>query len=48
LFFNTQCAEFLLNAIPFLLEDVLLDDIETLDFFLQKTANEQYYDVTWV
>ncbi|CAB5504333.1 hypothetical protein AZO1586I_1269 [Bathymodiolus thermophilus thioautotrophic gill symbiont] len=33
------------KAIPFLLEDVLLDDIETLDFFLQKTANEQYYDV---
>jgi hypothetical protein len=30
------------KAIPFLLEDVLLDDIETLDFFLQKTANEQY------
>jgi hypothetical protein len=27
------------------LEDVLLEDIEALDFFLQKAADEQYYDV---
>jgi type II secretory pathway component PulL len=33
------------KAIPFLLEDVLLDDIEALDFFLQKAAGEQYYEV---
>ncbi|CAC9433436.1 type II secretion system protein GspL [bacterium endosymbiont of Bathymodiolus sp. 5 South] len=33
------------KAIPFLLEDVLLEDIEALDFFLQKAADEQYYDV---
>jgi type II secretory pathway component PulL len=35
----------LIKAIPFLLEDVLLEDIEALDFFLQKAVDEQYYDV---
>ena len=33
------------KAIPFLLEDTLLDDIETLDFFIQKTADEKCLDV---
>ncbi|SMN13703.1 hypothetical protein BHECKSOX2_826 [Bathymodiolus heckerae thiotrophic gill symbiont] len=34
------------KAIPFLLEDVLLDDIETLDFFVQKTTDApNFYDV---
>jgi type II secretory pathway component PulL len=29
------------KAIPFLLEDTLLDDIEDLDFFVKKIANTQ-------
>ncbi|AYQ56465.1 type II secretion system protein GspL [Bathymodiolus thermophilus thioautotrophic gill symbiont] len=33
------------KAIPFLLEDTLLDDIENLDFFVRKTANTHYYEV---
>ncbi|SHE21223.1 hypothetical protein BBROOKSOX_1095 [Bathymodiolus brooksi thiotrophic gill symbiont] len=33
------------KAIPFLLEDTLLDDIEDLDFFVKKIANTQYYEV---
>ncbi len=33
------------KAIPFLLEPVLLSDIENLDFLVQKTTDELYYNV---
>ncbi|SMN11385.1 hypothetical protein SPBRAN_1657 [uncultured Candidatus Thioglobus sp.] len=33
------------KAAAFLLEDAVLDDIDTLDFFLQKTTDENHYNV---